>query len=220
MLETKNKESNYLCKVVELKNLRKHSNADRLQCVNIGMNTVITGMDANEGDIYVYFPIESKISQDFLSFTNSFRDKTMNQDPEKAGFFEPNCRVRAMKLRGEKSMGYIVPSFHVAAWANVDIFQSDAGTEFDTIGGKLLVEKYVVKTREPRNSTAKGKQPQLNRLVDGQVNLHIKTKNLRHNPEAIQPNDTISITYKTHGTSWWVSNVLVKRKLSFLEREF
>lgn len=217
MLETQNKESNYLCKVVKLEGVRKHSNADRLQVVNIGMNTVITGLDAKDGDIYVYFPLESKISEDFLSFTNSFRDSTLNADPYAKGFFEKNCRVRAMNLRGERSMGYIVPIFQVLSWSGLSQGQVDYGVEFDTINGKLLVEKYVVPTRKS-NNTSTGKQPKLNRLVDGQVNLHIKTKNLRHVPDAIKPNDTISITYKTHGTSWWVANVLVKRKLSLLEK--
>lgn len=218
MLETQNKDSNYLCKVVELKGLRKHSNADRLQCVNIGMNTVITGMDAKEGDIYVYFPIESKINSDFLSFTNSFRTKTLNSDPEQQGFFEDNCRVRARKLRGERSMGYIVPARLVEQWGKLDGYIGDyVDQEFDTINGKLLVEKYEVKTEKVRKGP-QPKQPKLTRLVDGQVNLHVKTSNLRHNPGAIKPEDTISITYKTHGTSWWVSNVLVKRKLSFIEK--
>lgn len=218
MLETKNKESNYLCKVVELRNVRMHNNAHSLQCVNVGMNTVITGMDAKDGDIYVFFPLESKISQEFLSYTNSFRDSMMNADTTKKGYFEPNCRVRATRLRGEKSMGYVVPARQVEQWSQMNGYIGDyVGQEFDTINGKLLVEKYEAKPKRAKNAP-QGKQPKLNRLVDGQINLHAKTKNLRHYPEAIEPDDTISITYKTHGTSWWIANVLTKRKLSFWER--
>lgn len=219
MITTQNKDSNYLARIVSLKGLRKHANADRLQCVNVGMNNVITGMDAKEGDIYVFFPIESKINQNFLSFTNSFRDEKYNNDKEKKGFFEWNCRVRAMRLRGERSMGYLVPAQKVADWKGIDVkhFSQD-GLEFDTVAGDLLVEKYELQTQKLRKSTSSGKSPKLDRLVDGQVNLHVKTKNLRHYPDAIQPDDLISITYKTHGSSWWVGNLLVKRKLSFLER--
>ena len=218
MLETsKNANPNYLCKVVALKGLKKHPNADRLQTVTIDFNTVITGLDAKEGDIYVYFPVECEISRNFLGWSNSFRDKALNVDPEKVGFFEDSCRVKAMKLRGEKSMGYIVPSFHVAAWANCDIFPEDEGKEFDTIGGKLLVKKFQVPVRGGAVSK-QGKKPNLSRLVEGQVHLHIDTENLRKNAHKVSPSDLISITYKIHGTSWWVSNVLVKRKLSFLER--
>ena len=229
MLEiSKNANPNYLCKVVQLKGLQKHSNADRLQTVSIDFNTVITGLDAKEGDVYVYFPVEGKISKDFLSFTNSFRDSTLNADPYQKGFFEDNCRVKAMKLRGEKSMGYIVPASIVWEWAgvekvkeNLSTFNEDfahrIGTEFDMIKGKLLVEKYQVPVKSSRDSR-QGKKPKLSRLVEGQVHLHVDTENLRRNSHKVTPSDLISITYKTHGTSWWVGNVLVKRKLSLLER--
>ncbi len=217
MLKTKNKDSNYLAKVVALEGLRKHSNADRLQCVNVGFNNVITGLDAKEGDIYVFFPIESKINKDFLHFINGFRDSKLNLNPSVSGFFEVNCRVKAVRLRGERSMGFLVPSFQVAAWAGFDIFSTDVGTKFDTIAGKLLCEKYEVPVKESRLK-GKGKEPKLDRLVEGQVRLHVNTTNFRHEPEAIKPDDLISITYKTHGTSWWAGNLLVKRKLSRFER--
>lgn len=219
MLETsKNANPNYLCKVVSLKGLKKHPNADRLQMVAIDFNNVITGLDANEGDIYVYFPVEGKISKDFLSFTNSFRDNTLNADPYQKGFFEENCRVKAMKLRGEKSMGYIVPARTVEQWSRLNGYIGDyVGQEFDTINGKLLVEKYQVPVKGGAVAR-QGQKPKLSRLVEGQVHLHIDTENLRKNIHKVTPSDLISITYKTHGTSWWVSNVLVKRKLSLLER--
>ena len=219
MLEiSKNSNPNYLCKVVKLKGLKKHPNADRLQMVSIDFNNVITGLDAKDGDIYVYFPIESKINRNFLASTNSFRDKVLNADIEQAGFFEENCRVKAMKLRGEKSMGYIVPARTVEQWGRLDGYIGDyVGQEFDTINGLKLVEKYQLPVKGGAVSR-QGKKPKLSRLVEGQVHLHIDTENLRKNAHKVTPADIISITYKVHGTSWWVGNVLVKRKLSFLER--
>ena len=218
MLEiSKTANKNYLCKVVKLENLKKHSNADRLQVATIDFQDVITGMDAKEGDIYVYFPVECKINKDFLSYTNSFRDKNLNEDKEKTGFFEENCRVKAVKLRGEKSMGYIVPSQKVSAWPNYEFKIEDIGKEFDTINGLKIVEKYFAK--QPQNRKIKeGKKPKLSRLIDGQVHLHTDTENLRKNVGKLELTDTISITYKTHGTSWWVSNVLVKKPASIINR--
>jgi hypothetical protein len=90
---SKNANPNYLAKVVKLKGLQKHPGADRLQTVVIDFQTVITGMEAKEGDIYIYFPVECTINTSFLSITNSFRDKTFNDDSEKTGFFESNGRV-------------------------------------------------------------------------------------------------------------------------------
>lgn len=207
---------NYLAKVVKLKNLQKHPNADRLQTVVIDFQTVVTGIDAKEGDLYVYFPVECKINKNFLSFTNSFREKSLNRDKEQAGFFEENCRVKAVRLRGEKSCGYIVPIKTIEEFTNTNISDS-VGVEFDTIGSIKILEKYVVKSAEP-SIIKQGKKPKVSRLIEGQIHLHVDTENLRKNAFKIKPDDLISVTYKTHGTSWWVSNVLVKKKLTWFEK--
>lgn len=49
---------NYTAKVVQLKGLKPHSNADRLQVCTIDFQQVITGLDAKDGDLYIYFPVE------------------------------------------------------------------------------------------------------------------------------------------------------------------
>lgn len=210
---------NYLAKIVELKGLRKHTNADRLQIVSIDFQDVVTGMDAKDGDIYVYFPVECTINKDFLSHTNSFREKTLNKDSEKVGFFEDNCRVKAVRLRGEKSCGYIVPVDIVEEFTGISI-RTFVGEEFDTIGDILMCKKFIPKNtrQEGSGKDKQGKKPKESRLVEGQVHLHIDTHNLRKNIHKIDPTDLVSITYKTHGTSGWCSNVLTKRKLSWWEK--
>ena len=85
---------NYLAKIIKIKSLRKHSNADRLQIVTIDGFNVITGMSAKVDDLYCFFPMESCISASFLSYTNSFREQNQNKDPLKTGYFENHCRVR------------------------------------------------------------------------------------------------------------------------------
>ena len=208
---------NYLCKVVEITNIRKHENADRLQIATVDFQDVITGMNCKRGSIYVYFPVEGKINRDFLSHTNSFRDKDLNKDKnsDNVGFFEDKCRVKAVKLRGHRSMGYIVPISEIADWGGT--FDYEVNQEFDTVNGLLLVEKYVIKTKEPRESK-KGKKARVSRLVENQFRFHVDTENFRRNAYKINPEDEIEISYKLHGTSFWKSHVLVKRKLSLLER--
>jgi len=203
---------NYLAKIVKLITLNKHPNADRLQVAIIDFQNVITGLDAKVGDLYVYFPVESQINSEFLSATNSFRDKELNKDKEQAGFFEKNGRVRAVKLRGEQSCGYIVPIKTVEAFVKKDLSKY-VGQEFDMIGDIQLVKKYVVKVSQTPRTSKQGKKPRISRLVEGQVHLHIDTENFRKNAYKVKPNDTISVTYKVHGTSFWVSNVLVKKPL-------
>ncbi len=217
---SKDANPNYLAKVVELKGLRKHDNADRLQCVGIDFQNVITGLDAKDGDIYVYFPLECTINMDYLAHSNSFRDSSMNVDKEAKGFFEKNGRVKAMKLRGEKSMGYIVPISEMSFFADLSDLDpfSLVGTEFDLIGNTMICRKYINQNEKKTRTQKIGKSPSLNRLVDGQIHLHVNTANLRRNIGKIKPNDNISVTYKTHGTSFWVSNVIVKKNLKWYEK--
>ena len=208
---------NYLAKVVALKNVQKHNNADKLQTVVIDFQTVITGMDAKDGDLYVYFPIECKINKDFLSITNSFRNKALNTDQEKVGFFEENRRVKAMKLRGEKSCGYIVPIKIIEDFTKTEISEF-VNQEFDTINNIKILEKFVVKGTGLSRNGNQGKEPKVSRIIEGQIHLHVDTENLRKNSHKIKPSDLISVTYKTHGTSFWVSNVLVKKNLTWFEK--
>lgn len=207
---------NYLAKIVALKGVSKHPNADKLQVVNVDFNTVITGLDAKDGDLYVYFPLESTINLEYLAQTNSFREKELNSDVTQAGFFEKHGRVKAIRLRNEKSMGYIVPLKTIEDFTTTSLSKS-VGEEFDTVNGILLLKKYEAKVKGGANSR-QGKEPKLSRLVEGQIHLHIDTEQLKRNIDKINPQDTISVTYKTHGTSWWVSNVIVKRQLNWFER--
>ena len=127
---------NYLAKVVKLSGVRKHTNADKLQCVTIDGCNVVTGMDAKDGALYIYFPVESALNKEYLSWSNSFENKEMNADQEKKGFFNRHGRVRAIRLRQERSEGYIVPVEDLSAWlsektgSKVSIGESDVDTEF------------------------------------------------------------------------------------------
>jgi hypothetical protein len=208
---------NYLAKIVKLKDIKKHSNADKFQTVIIDFQTVITGMDAKDGDIYVYFPLECQINFEFLAQTNSFRDIELNKEKDKTGFFEKNCRVRAMKLRGEKSMGYIVPITIVEEFTGEHL-SDKVGKEFDTVGDILMLKKYVTYVRQPNGQRFQGKGPRISRLVENQYRLHIDTEQLKKNVFMIKPEDEISISYKLHGTSFIVGHVLGKKKLNIIEQ--
>lgn len=204
---------NYLAKIVVIEQLRKHENADSLMIATVDFQDVIVSDKTQIGKPYIYFPIESAINKEFLSMTNSFRDTTLNRDPEAKGFFEKTGRVRAVKLRGLPSMGYLVPLSDMEAFVGASLYEH-VGEEFDTIGDTLIVKKYVIRLREPKEPR-QGQKPRISRLVEGQVKLHVDTEQLRKNMFLINPFDKISISDKTHGTSFWVSNVIVKKKLNF-----
>ncbi len=214
---SKDASKSYLAKIVQLNDVRKHPNADKLQLVTIDFQNVVVGPNAKNGDVCVFFPLECAINEKFLSVTNSFRHKEKNINPEEVGFFEDNCRVRAVKLRGEKSMGYLVPVQDMENFTSIPLADR-IGEEFDTINDVLICKKYVVYRRSNGQQNRIGKKPRISRLVDGQVHLHVETEQLRKNVFKITPEDTITLTYKVHGTSFWASHVLVKRKLNIIEK--
>lgn len=199
---------NYLAKVVKLQGVRKHSNADRLQCVTIDGCNVVTGMDAKDDALYIYFPVESALNKEYLSWSNSFENKEMNADQEKKGFFSKHGRIRAIKLRQERSEGYIVPVEDLSAWltektgSKVSFGEGDVNTEFDYFDDVQICEKYVNREVLKQQALAGKKDKKAvrqSKLVDGQFRLHIDTSHLSKNSHKISPNDVISITNKLHG---------------------
>jgi hypothetical protein len=225
MLELKISEKadlNYLAKIVKIDVIRPHSNADRLDVVIIDGNSVITQKGIQQGDIYLYFPPESAISEEFLSLTNSFRDTTLNVDKEKAGFFERTGRVRTMMLRKEPSMGYIVPisTLECLVGPSWEKLVNHVGEEFDTINGKKLVKKYKIVRTEGAPGTGKGRERKVKEdlMIPGQFKLHITTTHLKKMITQIEPDDIISISEKLHGTSVVAANVMVKKKLSWSQK--
>lgn len=227
-LSINTKHPNYAAKIVQIGNLEKHPNADRLQLAVIDFQLIVTGLETKEGDLFVHFPAECKINADFLKFENAFRKKELNSDPEALpGFFEEKCRVKSIKLRGIVSEGYLHPVHRLNAWlvslgATEQITKSNLGDEFDTISAKGLdndiffTKKYFIKKK--RSDGTQKQEDGKSRLVDGQFHLHCETAQIKRNMNKINPDDFISISAKLHGSNAVFANILVKRKLSLVEK--
>ena len=109
---SKNANPNYLAKIVEISDFKPHPNADRLKLATVDGCIVSVSIDTQPG-IFIYFPLECQINQEYLSKNNMFRDSTLNNDPEKKGFFESNRRVKCVNLRGLASEGLVMPIFFI-----------------------------------------------------------------------------------------------------------
>lgn len=225
--KTSDHNPNYIASIVKIEEFRPHPNAERLKMVSLFGNNVITGIDAQPG-VYVYFPLECCLSSDFLRNTNSFRDSVLNADSNKKGMFEYHGRVKAIKLRGEKSEGYIVPVTTLEKFCkeflNQNISLSDhVGTDFDEICGHLICKKYIPKgMRVANNGISKKTKGNVkkyqSKLVENQFSFHQDTSHLKREVGKISPDDYISVTEKLHGCNFIVANVLVKRKISWIEK--
>lgn len=226
MITTKNKGSNYLARVIVLGELRKHSNADRLLCANILGCNVITGQSAKSGGFYVYFPADTKINADFLSYSNSFKDKMLNANQSIVGYFDKNCKTRALKLRGEISNGYIVPVAEIEAWLTKNGYKNISLTnyenkDFDTICGILLCEKFIQKQQQKQTkgkSKNKKNEKRFNKVIPDNFYFHSDTPHLARNLHILKPGDNILISNKYHGTSAHIRRILCKRKLTLKEK--
>ena len=214
---------NYLAQIVKLNNVRHHPNANRLKIATIQGNNVIVSLDAKEEDVYVYFPLECAINKEFLSWSNSFSDKSLNADKEVAGFFGKHARVRAVKLRGVASEGYAVPVEKFLVWIDDTLHLKEEwiGQEFDSYNDILICEKYVNPLTLKKQNKDKKNQKKVVRepkVVDGQFKFHPDTLQLKKSIHNISPNDYISITRKLHGTSWVAGRLLCNKKLTRFEK--
>jgi hypothetical protein len=56
----------------------------------------------------IYFPVECKLSDEFLKNNNLYRHNEKNINIEKKGYFEDNGRIKAAKFRGHISNGFFI----------------------------------------------------------------------------------------------------------------
>lgn len=99
----------YCAYITTLKGLRKHSNADRLQCVEVFGQNVIVDLSYQEGQKVVFFPSDGQLSLEYTTDNNLVRKKDENGN-NIGGYMDAEKRnVTAIRLRGEKSEGLILP---------------------------------------------------------------------------------------------------------------
>ena len=202
--------------VTRLKNVRPHSNADKVQLATCHGNQVVIGLDSLEDHWGVYFPCDGQLSHEFCHANNLYRDKTKNKFPDdKPGMFDDNRRVRAQKFRGEVSDGFWVPLdyFGFTYVTGLDV----EGLELDEWGGTPICNKYV-----NQNTLRAAKQNQGKKTKVAKTSImfkeHIDTEHFGRNVHKIEDPDLIIITEKLHGTSHRVGNVLIERNLSWFEK--
>lgn len=232
LIQSKNANVNYLAKIVKIENFHKHSDPEvtKLKCCCIDGFNIITGIDSEPG-LYVYFPTACCINPKFLSYANLYRHGELNVDQTKTGMFDDNGRVKAIRLRGELSEGFIIPIVVLENWVmstvNVEL-KVEEGTEFDSIehDGKTfwVNKKYIPKnTRTPgapgSGNSGKGKQPKgLDKIIENQFRFHYDTVLIKKCPHVLHPSDLISITSKVHGTSGISAYVLCKQELNWKQK--
>lgn len=214
------KNRNYAATVVELKHFQKLENCDKIKAALIFGNSVIVGNDAKEGDIGLFFPVETALSDEFLAANNLYRKPEWgNVNKEAKGFFEQSGRVKCVRFRGHKSEGFYLPISCLHYITMQPRLEFNVGDTFDELNGQPICHKYVSRRNPGRLHPAQARQAKLiDQIVPNQFRFHPDTENLRRNIYKIHPSDYISISDKWHGTSVVISKVLVQRTLPWYER--
>jgi RNA ligase (TIGR02306 family) len=140
--------SELLVPITEIKNLRPHPNADRLELADVLGWQIVVGKDLyTEGERIVYVPPDSMMPQslsDALEITK----------------FLSNGRVRQAKLRGEPSFGATVP-LGLAKELGVDV-----GLPLGTnVANELGITKYEAPLR-PNAGDAEAEHPLFVKYTD------------------------------------------------------
>ena len=220
---------NYLAKVIDITNFLPHPNADRMKIAQVGGYKVCVGIDEPAGR-YVYFPVNSEINSNLLSYCNLYRHTEKNANTEKAGFFNDNGRVTAIKLRGFPSEGFLLPfeqlENFIADTLNLKLSNVENNTDFDIAveGDKefWICKKYIVVHHTAQGQSNSNKRQKkvarFNKVIDTQFHFHYDTVRIQNDKWAIIPNDLISITEKIHGTSGISAYVLCKKKPTLINK--
>lgn len=214
-LEISDNSKNYTCQVVRVTHLRKHSNADRLLCTTVQGNNVICGLDTKENELYLYFPLESQLSETLCKANDLIKRKD-ETGKQAGGMFEQSRRVKCLKLRGEKSEGFLAPIEYLRKVGITGELQE--GMEFNSIDGIEICRKYTVTVKEVQTKTKQKKAKVHSKILDNQFRLHYDTSPFKKNISHFGKDDIVSITQKLHGTSIVMSNLICRKKLSLMEK--
>lgn len=221
---------NYTCTVIKLPVKQRVEGLDNLVRVEVFGNSCLIGKDSDPDELYLFFPAESCLSQEFLKKNNLYRECQLNGDITKKGFFELSGRVKSMKFKGVISSGFVIPMsslidlFH---FGDTHYIQSalKAGDDFNEIDGVEICRKYMNRSEIAQLGVApKGdRQSKINNamkdlLIPNQFRFHSDTTHLAKNLHVFTHNDIIVITDKWHGSSCILSKVLINKKLNWYQK--
>lgn len=189
----------YRAYITRIKNLRKHTNADRLLVGECFGNNVIVGLNTQPDELGIYFPIDGKIGIEYAEKNNLLRKKDENGN-NIGGYLDPEKRnIRALKMRGEKSDGLFMPLTSLSDFTDIKTLKE--GARIDVLNGVVICEKYIPAQNNPRNGKQGNRTRNKSAPISPLFREHADTEQLQYNLSAFRPDDQIEITLKMHGTS-------------------
>ena len=186
--------------IVEVKELRPHTNADRLQIATFFGNDTCVGLDVQIGNKGIYFPSDLQLSEEFATVNNLVRKKD-DAGNNIGGYMDPAKRnVQAIRLRGEKSDGLFM-RLDCLEYTGVDISTLKPGDQITVVNGHEICQKYIPRRNPSRNHVSGNKTRKKKAPIAPLFSEHADTEQLAYNLGAFKVGDQIEITLKMHGTS-------------------
>lgn len=193
--------------IAEIKNVRKHSNADKLNVGECFGNQVIVSLETKDGDVGVYFPTDTQLGMEYADKNNLIRRKDENGNQVGGYLDEDKRNIRALKLRGEISDGLFMPLSSLSQF--VDVKTLKVGDSVDLINGITIAQKYVpIKVHSQKQGVPNNKVKKFKGKVFPLFQEHIDTSQYSYNKHAFKEGDLVTISLKMHGTSGRTSNTL------------
>jgi hypothetical protein len=144
-------------------------------------------------------------------------DKCTDAIRSHVGFFNKTGRVRAIRLGGVQSMGYLFSIDELAKYnPNVSSINLEelVGEDFDTIEDTLFIKAYVPFVPEQRKRSKSEKRnkkiEKFDRMVKGEFSFHYDTQMFARCVNLFKPSDKVVISNKLHGTSFICGKLHVK----------
>lgn len=204
--------SNYAAVVVTLKSIVPLPNCDNVVGTSIFGYQAIVSKDHKIGDIGIVFPAETQLSDEFCSVNNLYRHGDLNKDKDQKGYMEDNRRVRAIKFRSVNTSSCLFMPLSALAYTGIDVQTLREGDEFDTLNGKEICRKYVVRRNTSRLTQDQAKR-KFERVDKLHMPEHIDTVQFFKVMDSLDPDARVVVTQKLHGTSIRIGHTIVKRKL-------
>lgn len=184
-------ETEFVCEVVRVIELKPHPGADRLEIAHIALTTgpagytcVVRKGDFKEGDLGEYFGLDC-----LIPMVNCHEQFTfLKAQTSKSAF-----RVRAIRLRGIYSEGLLLPCRLTS-----------------TLGDDLSVDYGITQYVHPSLRPDKlPTQPSVKRAKAVYLGPDYAVTSLKKAPFTFEPNELVHVTEKIHGSNFragWVSN--------------
>ncbi len=190
---------------------RPHPNADRLQLADCNGYQCIVGKDVEDGQLGIVFPEGGILSEGFATANELTEDL--------GGHLKNDRRVRAMRLRGERSEGLWLELDSLERWQPTYSALVSEGQPVDCWGpdGDELCRKYVPPAVQKQLAVQKPKK-----VRKQAIPKHYDTPQLRNRSgwanAGFDPTARLIWTEKLHGTSARTGRVHVDLPLPWYKR--